>query len=255
MWLPDEQYEFIKDSREKKITARSASKQRTHAGKGGSVKFPSDYLTRKELKAMNGPVTEYNLSKPMSWDKFKSIPRDAQIEYIKGIRERFDGCTDTAIGEMFGVSSRTVSLYVKDLGLALGRGAGGSRKWDKDTFHRWAFPTQYLNEGKEEKSEDTNEETPVENTPETSVEPVGEDITIAIEPSVEIDIPKEKVKRESQEMFDKVRDEGKICAVPNSGSMTFECPADLALNTIAQLLGNSHVKLSIQWEVIEEVKY
>lgn len=47
--MKDEEYLFVSDSRDKKITARSAGKRRTHNGKRGSVRFPSDHLTKKEF--------------------------------------------------------------------------------------------------------------------------------------------------------------------------------------------------------------
>ena len=62
-WLPDEQYVLREDTREKAITARSARHTRTHCGKGGAVKFPSDYLSKKELKAMNGETKSYNITR------------------------------------------------------------------------------------------------------------------------------------------------------------------------------------------------
>lgn len=46
--MNDEKYVFINDCAEKKRTARGIHNKRTHAGKGGKVIFPSDYLTRKE---------------------------------------------------------------------------------------------------------------------------------------------------------------------------------------------------------------
>lgn len=41
-------------------------------------------------------------------------------------------------------------------------------------------------------------------------------------------------------------------ATPINGSMQFKCPADQALNTLAQLLGNTNCAISIMWRVIEE---
>lgn len=81
--LPDEQYVMISDSIEKKKIARSSHNRKTHCGKGGRVKFPSDYLSKKELKAMNGDVKSYNLNRPMTWEEFRSMPKDLQIMYIK----------------------------------------------------------------------------------------------------------------------------------------------------------------------------
>jgi hypothetical protein len=43
-----------------------------------------------------------------------------------------------------------------------------------------------------------------------------------------------------------------VTAVPNSGRLSFMCPANQALNTIAQLLGDANVRISVSWDVIEE---
>jgi hypothetical protein len=41
-------------------------------------------------------------------------------------------------------------------------------------------------------------------------------------------------------------------ATPCNGSMSFKCPADQALNTLAQLLGKANCAISVMWKVIEE---
>ena len=110
-WMSDEQYMLMCDTRDKKRIAASAHKQRTHCGKGGRVKFPSDFMSKKELRAMNGPVEEFNLNKPMSWEEFKALPDDLKITYIKKLRERFD-VTNIAIAEMLGVSTSTINEIV-----------------------------------------------------------------------------------------------------------------------------------------------
>lgn len=53
-WYSDEQYTMIQDSREKKSIAASAFKQRTHCGKCGGVRLPSDSMSKKELKVLYG---------------------------------------------------------------------------------------------------------------------------------------------------------------------------------------------------------
>jgi hypothetical protein len=50
--MTDEKYVLLTDTREKKNVARSAGKRRTHNGKGGRVRLPSDHLTKKELKGV-----------------------------------------------------------------------------------------------------------------------------------------------------------------------------------------------------------
>jgi hypothetical protein len=41
-------------------------------------------------------------------------------------------------------------------------------------------------------------------------------------------------------------------ATPCNGSMQFKCPADQALNTLSQILGNTNCAISVMWRVIEE---
>ena len=81
--MKDETYAFISDVKDKKITARSARHTRTHCGKGGRVRFPSDNLSKKELQKMNGECKSFRLNDPMVWKEFKSMPDDLKITYIK----------------------------------------------------------------------------------------------------------------------------------------------------------------------------
>lgn len=131
--LPDEQWAMIEDSIDKKRTAASAFKQRTHCGKGGRVKFPSDNLSKKELKAMSGECKSYRLNDPMSWDEFKSMPDDLKVTYINGIRERF-GAPDKYIAEMFGISQGQLGLYLHDLKLEANAKV---ESWEKESFLAW----------------------------------------------------------------------------------------------------------------------
>lgn len=133
-WYSDEQYEMIKDSREKKSIAASAFKQRTHCGRGGRVKFPSDYMNRKELNAMNGECKSYRMNDPMSWGDFVEWPNEHKITYIKLIRKRF-GASDQYLAEMFGVATNLFAMYVKELGLDPMPKCGDI--WDSEKFFNW----------------------------------------------------------------------------------------------------------------------
>jgi hypothetical protein len=84
--LRDEEYLFRQDVKEKSHTARSARYRKTHTGKRGVVKFPSDYMTEKEKKAMNGEVQTYKLNDPMTWEEFKAMPDDIKAVYIKALQ-------------------------------------------------------------------------------------------------------------------------------------------------------------------------
>ena len=135
-----EQRMFEQDSKEKKRVASNARHTRTHCGKGGSVKFPSDYMTAKERRAMNGKCETYRMNAPISWEEFKTWPDEHKITYIKLLRQKYNA-PDTAIAEMMGVSSYTISMCANKLGLSIGKN-GRKRTWDKEGFDIWPGKTE-----------------------------------------------------------------------------------------------------------------
>lgn len=236
-WLSDEEYELRQDCREKKSIAASAFKQRTHCGKGGCT-LPSDYKTKKELKAMNGECVKYaSLKKPMHWDDFKNLPDDLKKEYILGIRERFN-VPNIAIAEMFGVSYSCISKYFKCLGLAMSSHEAAKvrwKEWDEHGFDVWRGAIVELPE-----IPATVETEVVEEPSVTPVEAVEEEIDIPVETKVE-------------------ENQGRSCghverkrAVPATGKMTFDGPIEEIVETLRMLLGGAEVTLDVAWTVIEE---
>lgn len=163
--MTDEKYTFVTDVAEKKRIARGAFNKRTHNGKRGGVKFPSDYMTKKEKNMMNGEVKSYKINQPVTYKEFKSYPDDIKIEYIQNLRKKFD-LPDTAISEMFGLSDHTIGNFCREHGIQAGR--RGKRKADYEGFEKWKW---------QEKTENVNEtdagvDTPViftkEERPETT---------------------------------------------------------------------------------------
>ena len=228
LWSEEER-EFHHENSTKKHVAASAHKQRTHCGKGG-CKLPSDFMSKKEIKAMNGEVVNFNLSKPMYWDTFKTMPDDLKKEYINGLREKFD-VPDNKIAEMFGVGIGTISRWFRCCDLAVAQNRG-KRKWDEDGWNRWRGATFDLPEIP------VIEETTVTTT-ETPVETVEE----------EIDIPVENKIEENQ---------GCSCghterkrAIPANGSMTFDGPIEDIVETLRMLLAGAEVTLDVAWTVVE----
>lgn len=140
-WYSDEQYSMIQDCREKKSTAASAFKQRTHCGKGGGVKLPSDYMSRKEIKAMNGECVSYRMGDPITWEVFKTWPEEHQKNYIVNVREKFK-VPNTALAKAMGADKYTLGQYVKCLGLGQGKEAGAvGRYWHEteDSTRFWSW--------------------------------------------------------------------------------------------------------------------
>lgn len=133
--MKDEEYVLRQENRDRAITARSAHSRRTHCGRGGRVKLPSDYMTKKELNAMNGECETYRLNEPMKWFDFMKMPDEHKVTYIKLLRNKF-GVPLRPLAEMFGTSFSTVSIELKKLGIASGKSTGRP-KWDKEGFLMW----------------------------------------------------------------------------------------------------------------------
>ena len=132
--MTDEKYTFITDVAEKKRIARGAFNKRTHNGKGGKVRFPSDYLSNKERNKMNGKVREYRMNSPITYSEFKKYPDDLKKKYIQRLRDMFD-VSDTDIAAMMGVKAKTLNAALIKIDASGGR--RGKRKADYVAFEKW----------------------------------------------------------------------------------------------------------------------
>ena len=249
--MPDEQYVMISDSIEKKKIAHSSHNRKTHCGKGGRVKFPSDYLSKKELKAMNGDVKSYNLNRPMTWEEFRSMPQDLQIMYIKKLRNEF-GVPDSVLGKAMGVCRSSFSKAMRDLSLSLGKNAGATGRQWLGSEKSIKF-SEYWN--KFNKKEDAVEEDSVEGEAE-AVEEMG--------------ISKEKsndyTTDDSDELFhygtkynsgrypsttvDHIVEPEHI-TIPTGGRLSFDCKFDDAVKVLESILSGTNVRLNVDWIVVK----
>lgn len=144
--MTDEKYTFITDVAEKKRIARGAFNKRTHNGKGGKVRFPSDYLSNKERNKMNGEIREYRMNSPITYAEFKKYPDDLKKKYIQRLRDMFD-VSDTDIAAMMGVKAKTLNAALIKIDASGGR--RGKRKADYVAFEKWkrnngAVPSSYV---------------------------------------------------------------------------------------------------------------
>jgi hypothetical protein len=221
--MTDEKYTFVQDVREKKVTGYSASKRRTHGGKRGRVRLPSDNLTKKELLRMSGECKSYRLNEPMKWFEFRQMPDDLKITYIKLLREKFN-VPDTYLAKMFGVDQKALSTCMAKLNYAAGKRSGRT-KWDKDGFLAWCNGAPIP----------AKEEIPVEE-PEMSEEEAEEVLNyLGIAPVIEEEPEEEPAK-----------------VVPNYANMGFEGEAEEVLKTVMGILGKARVRITIGWTVLED---
>lgn len=80
--LTDEQRDFMDDCRDKKRIGYGSHNKRSHCGKSGGIKFPSDNLTEKQRRAMNGKVVAYNINEALTDEEFKKLPDDIKKLYV-----------------------------------------------------------------------------------------------------------------------------------------------------------------------------
>ena len=125
---------FYDECADRKRTARGAFNKRTHNGKRGGVKFPSDYLSKKEKNKLNGEIKVYKMNEPITYAEFKEYPDDLKKQYVNNLREKFD-VSDTAIAEMMGINKRTLNRLLNIIDASGGR--RGSRKADYEGFEKW----------------------------------------------------------------------------------------------------------------------
>ena len=128
--MTDYEYVFHQDVREKKSVGRNI-RYKNRTGKGG-VKMPSDYLTKKEKKMLNGDVTTYDMGKPMAWAEFKRMPDDLQRNYMQGMVDKFHP-TQKAIAELFGTTKNTVAYRMRCLNISCSGKPHGGKNLDFDS--------------------------------------------------------------------------------------------------------------------------
>ena len=240
MWMNDYEYEFKKDGADKKNIARSARSIRTHCGKRGAVRLPSDNLTKKELKAMNGEVINYaSLKKPMSFEEFKKLPNDLKKRYITWIREKFE-VPDKYIAEMMHVSCKYLSLFLVEL--ELNKGAGfGKRNWKKNEFYAWISGADM-----------DAAVAPVETEPvaESGTETEAETETTEQDTTTNVtSLSDEAIEDNSKTFSVDNRPVKPVKSVPVSGRMTFEGTIESILATLGCLLGGENVMMTVSWVI------
>ena len=272
--MPDEQYVMISDSIEKKKIAHSSHNRKTHCGKGGRVKFPSDYLSKKELKAMNGEVKSYNLNRPMTWEEFRSMPQDLQIMYIKKLRNEF-GVPDIVLSKAMGVCKSSFSKAMRDLNLSLGKSAGAtSKQWlnSEKSSKFYEYWNKFNKEEKAVEEDGVEDATEVESTKEASiskefaqigtyvVEGIAKGVKRYDDSSTKITNDPVTIPEPSQSYYlahdlDKYAvsstNEPDHIAIPTGGRLSFDCKFDDAVKVLESILSGTNVRLNVDWVVVK----
>lgn len=124
--------DFDYENMQKKITARGARHKR-NGSKSKKCTMPSDFMTKAQLQALNGPVTTILLNQPMDWETFKGLSDTLQKTYLTNLKNTYNPNT-AMLARMFGVTPNPVTAQLRKYGLPIGpRGA----KPDKQRQAMW----------------------------------------------------------------------------------------------------------------------
>lgn len=105
--MTDEKYTLQQTNKERSQLIPSVYKRRTHNGKGGAMKTPSDFLSSSEKRAMCSTMQAVTLTRPISFDCFQKLSPSLQEQYMKSLIETYHGST-SSIAKMFDISEAQV---------------------------------------------------------------------------------------------------------------------------------------------------
>lgn len=111
--MTDETYTFISDVKQRGSIARSGGRK-GKSRRGCSL--PSDNLTTKEKRQMNGDMVSISMDRPMSYEKFQTLSREVQKEYIQNMTDNYCGTT-ARIADLFKIPESQVKKIRQDLGI------------------------------------------------------------------------------------------------------------------------------------------
>ena len=97
---------------------RSIIKKSAQHKKGGSkskmCSLPSDRLTKKELEAKNGPINCWKLTDFYTWEQFKLMPQDIQIEWLNRLIDTYGVGLQVISVDAFNMSHYTLNKYLEN---------------------------------------------------------------------------------------------------------------------------------------------
>jgi len=141
MWMTDEAYTLQETNRERAIVKKSAA-HRKGGARSKRCSLPSDGMTRRQWERRNGEVITYNLSKPMTYAQYKTVPSYEKGNYLRKCLD--NGASLHAIALMLGVSDVTARkcFEIADVPTPghLNRGQAAADRWQ--AFLAQDEPTQ-----------------------------------------------------------------------------------------------------------------
>ena len=114
--MTDAQFAFISDIRERKGMARG-SYAKVNGSKSKKCTLPSDFLTEKERKKLNGECGVWDFRHFYTFESFKEMPLRIQVEYINNLIDKWSVSISVISVELFGKNTNYLYEYAKRNGI------------------------------------------------------------------------------------------------------------------------------------------
>lgn len=111
--MTNEAYVFNETNRERAILKRSACHKKG-GSKSKSCKLGVDKMSQKQIEAMHGPVKSWKMTEFYTWDEFKSMPEDIQVEYLNYLVDTYHVSVGAIESKLFNLSAGCVYKYLKN---------------------------------------------------------------------------------------------------------------------------------------------
>lgn len=141
--MTNEAYLFNSTNRERAVLRRSAA-HRKNGSKSKSCKLEVDRMTQKEIAKKHGPVSSWKMSDFYTWDEFKKMPLDIQVEWLNHVLDKYNVSLSTISAEVFQLSTKALGTYLSRMKVSKQiHSRRGGRKVKKEDFD--AFKMAILN--------------------------------------------------------------------------------------------------------------
>lgn len=127
--MTDERFVFTQDVRERSKMKIGAFHKK-NGSKSKKCTLPSDHLTAKQKKELNGECETLKLNEPFrDWKAFKKYAVTMKTTYLDNLIHNY-GARQKDVAEMFGVTPNTMYLFCKELGVSFPK--GGHKHFEMD---------------------------------------------------------------------------------------------------------------------------
>ena len=115
MRLSDAEYLLRQEIKEKKAAGRGAFHRKCGA-KSKKCTLPHERLSKKELMAMNGEVMSYDPRKWYTWEEFRKLKMEWQVNYVNSLITRYN-CSCSGICQyVLGICRTALSNHFRKAG-------------------------------------------------------------------------------------------------------------------------------------------